>query len=151
MAQPPMRLEAPELEAVEAHIRDTVLHGRAIRDILGGHSGGPYDDAWEVQAAVEALGVFGSRWTIEILSALYIVGAQRFNQLKHLLAGISSRTLSDKLKLLEREGLLQRLVNQGPPIRVTYTLTDHGMSCGRLLSPLVAFLKLHHGSVDGPE
>ena len=145
-----MRLEAPELEAVEAHIRDTVHHGRAIRDILGGHSGGPYDDAWEVQAPsrrwVSSEAVGPSRSSVPCTSL-----ARRFNQLKHLLAGISSRTLSDKLKLLEREGLLQRLVNQGPPIRVTYTLTDHGMSCGRLLSPLVAFLKLHHGSVDGPE
>ena len=96
MAQPPMRLEAPELEAVEAHIRDTVHHGRAIRDILGGHSGGPYDDAWEVQGAVEALGVFGSRWTIEILSALYIVGARdSINSSISLLGSRAGRSLTN--------------------------------------------------------
>jgi len=102
---------------------------------------------WEVDAAVEALNVFGSRWTIEILSTLYIAGDRRFNEMKHLLKGISSRTLSDKLRYLADEGLVERIVTDGPPVRVTYRLSAHGMTCGRLLSPLVAFMKIHLGSI----
>jgi DNA-binding HxlR family transcriptional regulator len=102
---------------------------------------------WEVDAAVEALNVFGSRWTIEILSTLYIAGDRRFNEMKHLLKGISSRTLSDKLRYLADEGLVERIVTDGPPVRVTYRLSSHGMTCGRLLSPLVAFMKIHLGSI----
>ena len=100
-----------------------------------------------MDAAVEALNVFGSRWTIEILSTLYIAGDRRFNEMKHLLKGISSRTLSDKLRYLADEGLVERIVTDGPPVRVTYRLSSHGMTCGRLLSPLVAFMKIHQGSI----
>ena len=100
-----------------------------------------------MEAAVEALHVFGSRWTIEILSTLYIAGPRRFNQLKTLLAGISSRTLSDKLRFLVNEGLVIRQVDDGPPVRVDYILSEHGITCGRLLSPLVAHLKIRSGSV----
>ena len=97
---------------------------------------------------MEALHVFGSRWTIEILAALYITGGKRFNQLKHLLEGISSRTLSDKLRFLADENLVARTVEDGPPIKVEYNLTDHGKVCGRLLSPLVAHLKMQTGSIQ---
>jgi DNA-binding HxlR family transcriptional regulator len=67
--------------------------------------------------------------------------------MKNLLEGISSRTLSDKLRYLAEEGLVQRQVTEGPPIRVSYLLTEHGRTCGRLLSPLVAHLKIHLGTV----
>ena len=67
--------------------------------------------------------------------------------MKNLLEGISSRTLSDKLRFLVDEGLVTREVDDGPPVRVQYTLSKHGKTCGRLLSPLVAHLKIHTGSV----
>ena len=64
-----------------------------------------------------------------------------------MLSGISSRTLSDKLRFLAEEGLVRRVVTDGPPVKVSYELNQHGMTCGRLLSPLVAHLKMEHGSV----
>ena len=148
MPEPAMKLPKESLNDIETHIAATIANGGHIRNILSSFSGiTPWDEKWEVQAAVEALHVFGSRWTIEILAALYITGGKLFNQLKHLLAGISSRTLSDKLRFLTDEGLVLREVDDGPPIRVEYILTDHGKTCGRLLSPLVAHLKVHTGSV----
>ena len=104
--------------------------------------------SWEVKASVEALDVFTSRWTIEILATLYIAGDRRFNELRKLLAGISSRTLSDKLRKCTENGLLDRIVVEGPPVRVTYRLTDHGQRAGRLLGSLVAYMKLQKGSVQ---
>ena len=148
MPEPAMKLPKESLNDVETHIAATIANGGHIRNILSRYSGiSPWDEKWEVQASVEALHVFGSRWTTEILAALYITGGKRFNQLKHLLAGISSRTLSDKLRFLTDEGLVLREVEDGPPIMVEYILTDHGKTCGRLLSPLVAHLKVHTGSV----
>ena len=104
--------------------------------------------AWEVEASVKALDVFTSRWTIEILATLYIAGERRFNELRKLLIGISSRTLSDKLRKCTENGLIDRIVVDGPPIRVTYRLTDHGMRAGRLLGPLVAYMKMQNGSIQ---
>lgn len=148
MAEPPLKIESKDINKIESIIASTIDAGTEIRSILSKSSGRyPWDETWEVSAAVEALHVFASRWTIEILSALYITGPKRFNELKGLLAGISSRTLSDKLTLLTGEGLVNRNVSEGPPVRVHYTLSDHGMLCGRLLSPLVAHLKIHSGSV----
>jgi len=39
-------------------------------------------------------------------------------------------------------------VNDGPPVKVSYELSQHGTTCGRLLSPLVAHLKITAGSVQ---
>lgn len=110
-----------------------------------------FDVSWEVGAAVDAFSIFSSKWTIEILATLYIAGDRRFNEMRGLLRGISSRTLSDKLKTCVQNGLVDRVVEDGPPIRVIYRLTDHGREAGRLLSPLVAYMKLHQGHVAGPK
>jgi len=150
MPEPPLVLPNNVLVAIRQNIDDTIEKGGDIRSLLAEHSGeAPWNTDWEVEAAVEALHVFGSRWTIEILSTLYIAGARRFNQLKSLLSGISSRTLSDKLRFLTEEGLVDRRVTDGPPVRVDYVLSEHGKTCGRLLSPLVAHLKIRSGSVKG--
>ena len=148
MPQPPMTIPADDYQSLQEGIEETLNHGKAIRKALAKHSGkGPYTAEWEVEAAVEALHVFASRWTIEILATLYITGPRRFNEMKNMLSGISSRTLSDKLRFLAEEGLVRRVVTDGPPVRVSYELNQHGMTCGRLLSPLVAHLKMEHGSV----
>ena len=143
-----MSIPSEKFSAIENGISSTIDHGKTIRSLLAQHSNqGPYNAEWEVEAAVEALHVFASRWTIEILATLYITGPRRFNEMKNMLSGISSRTLSDKLRFLTEEGLVLRLVTDGPPVKVNYELSAHGMTCGRLLSPLVAHLKMVAGSV----
>ena len=148
MPEPPMSIPNEQFSAIENNIQSTIEQGTKIRKLLAKHSNkGPYNAEWEVEAAVEALHVFASRWTIEILATLYITGPRRFNEMKNMLSGISSRTLSDKLRFLSEEGLVLRLVTDGPPVKVNYELSDHGRTCGRLLSPLVAHLKMFAGSV----
>ena len=150
MPEPPMVLTDDELEVIQNAITATEGKGSQIRTLLGEKGDSTiHGVTWEVEAAVEALEVFASRWTIEILATLYIAGERRFNELRRLLIGISSRTLSDKLTVLREAGLINRMVVDGPPVRVTYCLTEHGSRAGRLLSPLVAYMKIHHGSVTG--
>ena len=149
MPKPAQQISKESITLINNKIEDTIENGISIRNALADYSNSEsYDISWEVQAAVEALQVFGSRWTIEILSTLYIAGPRRFNEMKSLLEGISSRTLSDKLTLLAEEGLIIRTVDEGPPVRVAYALSEHGIACGRLLSPLVAHLKIRSGSVQ---
>ena len=144
-----MKVSKQDLEHIEKSIDSVYEMGAQIRKSLKEYSNDEiHDTAWEVQAGVEALGVFGSRWTIEILAALYVAGERRFNELRHLLNGISSRTLSDKLRKCTESGLIERIVVDGPPIRVSYRLTEHGMVCGRLLGPLVAYMKIRNGAVE---
>ena len=101
-------------------------NGRDIRQIFQSYyEDGEENMEWEVDAAVISFSMFSSRWTTEILSALYIAGDKRFNELRTLLRGISSRTLSDKLRSCQENGLVERVVDDGPPIRVIYRLTTH--------------------------
>ncbi len=143
----PMSVSPEDFKKLELSINDVKDSGSEIRSIFENYYDDEIDIDWEVDAAVEAFSILSSRWTIEILATLYIIGESRFNQLWTLLRGISSRTLSDKLTKCTENGLVERLVEDGPPIRVKYRLTNHGRNAGKLLSPLVAYMKIKHGRV----
>ena len=146
-----MSVSDEDFKKVEAAINDVRDEGKTIRSVFEGYYDEEIDINWEVDAAVDAFSIFSSRWTIEILATLYIAGERRFNEMRKLLRGISSRTLSDKLTTCVENGLVDRIVEDGPPIRVIYRLTEHGREAGRLLSPLVAYMKFHQGRVVGPK
>lgn len=67
------------------------------------------------------------RWAILIISRLRN-GLLRFNQLKKEIDGISQKVLSQKLKQLERDGIVQRSVIASVPVTVEYQLTPLGHS-----------------------
>lgn len=74
-------------------------------------------------------------WTFMILRDL-CQQPRGFNQLKKSVEGISSRMLSEKLKFLEQEGILQRVVANTRPIRVSYILTEKGKSLGNIVDQM---------------
>ena len=80
-------------------------------------------------------------WTMEILFVTGVLGEVRFSQLEEML-GASSRTLSTKLRTLTKAGLLERRVESGPPVRISYVLTKSGRSTVAVSSPLFAHLNL---------
>ena len=148
MSKQPQALADEDFKKVEEAIKDVIEEGRNIRSTFESYYEEKIDISWEVDAAVEAFSIFSSRWTIEILTTLYIAGDRRFNELRKLLRGISSRTLSDKLTKCTETGLVERVVEtEKSPIRVTYRLTEHGRRCGQLLGPLVAYQKIKQGRV----
>ncbi|MGB1436233.1 MAG: winged helix-turn-helix transcriptional regulator [Candidatus Thalassarchaeaceae archaeon] len=148
MPREPMKITNSDYEVIDEAIKEVKKSGTKIRKTFAPYNeNGEYDIEWEVGAAVEAFSSFSSRWSIEILAALYIAGDRRFNEMRNLLKGISSRTLSDKLTHCADLGLVNRIVDEGPPIRVRYQLTEHGRNAGRLLSPLVAYMKIQQGRV----
>lgn len=80
-----------------------------------------------------SLELIGKRWSGAVLRAL--MGAPiRFNQLLTGIPGISDRVLTERLRELESESLVERLVDPGPPVRVSYRLT----AAGRSLAPVFA-------------
>jgi|SRR5579859_7890364 len=72
-----------------------------------------------------AMELIGRRWTGAILRVL-INGPHRFNELLAAVPGLSDRLLSERLRELEAEGLVTRLVIPGPPVRVEYSLSERG-------------------------
>src|SRR5262252_2405737 len=80
-----------------------------------------------------AIELIGKRWTGAVIRAL-LAGPARFNHLLVGIPGISDRVLTERLRELETEGMVDRLVDPGPPVRVSYRLTARG----RALSPVLA-------------
>ena len=73
----------------------------------------------------EALARVGDRWTLLVVEAL-LPGPRRFNELLDQIPGIAANILSERLKRLEREGLLvARPYSERPP-RAAYQLTAEG-------------------------
>jgi DNA-binding HxlR family transcriptional regulator len=69
--------------------------------------------------------IIGAKWTALLVHDLS-EGPRRFSQLEHSCAGISPRTLSERLRALEDEGILERRSYAESPPRVEYELTDKG-------------------------
>ena len=68
------------------------------------------------------------KWSVLIIGFLGRHEKIRFNELKKMVHGISSKILSERLKRLERDGYLERQVYIEVPIRVEYKLTELGHS-----------------------
>jgi DNA-binding HxlR family transcriptional regulator len=64
-------------------------------------------------------------------------GPTRFSEFKQLVPDLSDRLLSERMKELEAEGIVERHVIDDTPVRVEYVLTDKG----RALEPAVLALK----------
>ena len=71
--------------------------------------------------------IIGSKWTALLVHDLS-EGPRRFTELEHACPGISPRTLSERLRWLESEGILVRRSYAESPPRVEYELTDKGAS-----------------------
>ncbi|MEI2558491.1 helix-turn-helix domain-containing protein [Acinetobacter pittii] len=67
------------------------------------------------------------KWVLLILNVLE-EETQHFNLLKKNIQGISPKVLSQKLKMLERDGFIERKIQNTSPIRVDYSLTSLGQN-----------------------
>ena len=96
----------------------------------------------EIQRSVEALSPLLQKWSIEICFLLRMKDTLRFNELKDALPGIGSRTLSQRLKELESQGIVERKAYAEVPVRVEYKLTPKGLRMGDLFLPVIAHLRI---------
>src|SRR5947209_321815 len=79
-----------------------------------------------------AVELIGGRWTGAILQAV-LAGRHRYADIKQEIPGLSDTMLSQRLRSLEEEGLLERRVLPTSPVRVEYHLT----AMGRALDPVL--------------
>lgn len=76
------------------------------------------------------------KWTLLLVRDL-LAGPRSFSELEQSLAGISPRTLCERLKLLAAEGIVTRTRIRGLPPRTIYELTELGVS----LAPIVETMR----------
>ncbi len=79
------------------------------------------------------LSVIGSSWACLILRDLLLHGARRFQDLQDSLVGIAPTTLSERLKTLEQNGILERRFYSISPPRAEYVLTAKGRDLGPIV------------------
>jgi DNA-binding HxlR family transcriptional regulator len=85
----------------------------------------------------QAIELIGRRWTGAIVSVLLRRQALRFGEIAEAVPELSDRLLSERMKELERHGVVVRTVRPGRPARVEYELTE----MGRELAPAVRELE----------
>ncbi|MDM5236694.1 winged helix-turn-helix transcriptional regulator [Bacillus cereus] len=92
-----------------------------------------------VEATLE---VIGGKWKVVILCHLQ-KGTKRTSELKRLMPGITQKMLTQQLRELEVDGVIQRKIyNQVPP-KVEYSLTDYGWSLESILDSLCTWGECH--------
>jgi DNA-binding HxlR family transcriptional regulator len=91
-----------------------------------------HDETCSVAACAE---IIGAKWTALLVHDLS-EGPRRFSELEHSCAGISPRTLSERLRALEDEGIVQRRSYPESPPRVEYELTAKGEALLPIISEM---------------
>jgi DNA-binding HxlR family transcriptional regulator/putative sterol carrier protein len=89
-------------------------------------------------ALARTLDVAGDRWTLLIVREL-APGPRRFTDLIDGLPGVSRKLLTDRLRALERDGIIARQELPPPAARQVYELTDDGRDLATAMAPLIAW------------
>ncbi|WP_460939565.1 winged helix-turn-helix transcriptional regulator [Spirosoma humi] len=94
----------------------------------------------------DALEVLEGKWKLLILFLLSS-GPKRFNQLSREINGITDRTLSKELKLLEVNQLVKRTASATPLPTVHYEITTHGRSLAAVIDELHKWGLIHRSKI----
>ena len=135
----PLTLSAEFRKLVEARM-DQTLKGieETFKQILEKQKITPKELKDELESLQETFNLLFQKWSLEILYTLLLKDKSGFGELKKILT-VNSRTLSDKLKVLQKHGYITRKVDNGPPLRVEYKLTSKGKNTVLLALPLLYY------------
>jgi DNA-binding HxlR family transcriptional regulator len=95
-------------------------------------------------ALARAFRFLGKRWNGVLLGTL-VQAPAGFAQLKRAVPGISDSVLSERLTELAEAGLVERTVDAGPPVAVTYKVTEAGLALAPALHALSAWAAANLG------
>ncbi len=94
------------------------------------------------EGLTRAFSLLGKRWSGVVLGSLG-PGPAGFRELARAVEGVSDSVLSDRLSELTRAGLIARTVDEGPPVSVSYELTEAGRALIPALHQLTAWAEEH--------
>ena len=93
------------------------------------------------------LDLIGSKWVALVLVSLEN-GPRRHSELHREIAGVSQKMLTQTLRELERDGLVERTVTPSVPVRVDYELTPLGRDLQHVVRPLKVWAEQHMAQVQ---
>ena len=79
-----------------------------------------------------------NKWKIIILREL-LTGTKRYNELTRSVVGISSKVLTENLRDLEKDGIINRVVYPEVPPKVEYSLTEKGEDLREVIEAMKQF------------
>jgi DNA-binding HxlR family transcriptional regulator len=89
--------------------------------------------------------ILGTPWTALILRDLLLKGVCRYQELLDALKGMAPNTLSDRLKMLESHGIVERRFYEEHPPRAEYVLTPKGRELGPVIRAMRDWGQKHDG------
>lgn len=99
-------------------------------------------------SVARSLAVIGDRWTLLIIRDLFL-GAARFETLREGLQ-ISRTILTDRLNLLEKEGVIRKIAYQDRPTRYKYLLTEKGLDLYPIIVTMTHWGDQYYAGEAGP-
>ena len=104
----------------------------------------------ECRKVNQVIGRIGDKWSVLVIMLLHR-RPHRFSELKRGIGGVSQRMLTLTLRMLERDGLVDRTVTPSIPPRVDYELTDMGRSLAEPVKALGSWAFQHLGDIAGAQ
>ena len=93
--------------------------------------------------------IFGGKWKVRVICALYEIGSLRYGKLKKKMHTITDAVLTSTLKELMADGIVNRLQYEEIPPRVEYSLSEKGLSIIPLLHGICQWTEAHCGDSGG--
>jgi len=83
--------------------------------------------------------IIGKKFTVHILRNMTKLGQTRFNEFLESVEGINPKTLSARLREMEKNGIIERRIYPGTPVKIEYSITNKGMALDPVLEAMAAF------------
>ena len=83
--------------------------------------------------------IIGKKFTVHILRNITKLGQTRFNEFLESIEAINPKTLSARLREMERNGIIERRIYPGTPVKIEYSITKKGMALDPVLEAMAAF------------
>ncbi|HJU13414.1 MAG TPA: helix-turn-helix domain-containing protein [Candidatus Nitrosotalea sp.] len=83
--------------------------------------------------------IIGKKFTVHIIRNITRLGQSRFNEFLESIEGINPKTLSARLREMEKNGIIEKKVYSGTPVRVEYSMTKKGLALEPILDAMAAY------------
>jgi DNA-binding HxlR family transcriptional regulator len=98
-----------------------------------------------IQRVLETI---ADKWSVIVIYALSTTETSRYSELQRLIGGVSQKMLTQTLRKLERDGLVERQVYPVVPPKVEYSLTPLGKTLTELLKAICQWAESHFDEVE---
>ncbi len=83
--------------------------------------------------------IIGKKFTVHIIRNMSQLGQSRFNEFLESIEGINPKTLSARLREMEKNGIIEKRIYPGTPVKIEYTMTKKGLALKPILEAMAAY------------